>query len=56
MALTEAGRNVLACDIDWVAAGGSDRWLGGVHLDGRNAAYRWNPDTRTVEASVRQPA
>ncbi len=56
MGLSAAGRNVLACDADWIEAGGSDRWLGGVHLDRKNAAYRWNPDTRAIEASVRQPA
>lgn len=51
MGLTSAGRSVLACESDWIRAGGSDRWLGGVHLDGPNAGYRWNPDTRKVEAS-----
>ena len=51
MALTTAGRNVLACETDWIAAGGSDRWLGGVHLEGAHAPFRWDPDTRTVEAS-----
>jgi hypothetical protein len=53
MSLTAAGRNVLACDSDWIAAGGSDRWLGGVHLDKDQASFRWNPDTRKVEASAR---
>lgn len=51
MALTEHGRNVLACEADWIAKGGSDRWLGGVHLEGRNVRYRWNPDTRKIEMS-----
>ena len=41
MALTEAGRQVLACEKDWIAMGGSDRWLGGVHLAGRAATWRW---------------
>ncbi|HEU4878153.1 MAG TPA: hypothetical protein VFT21_01815 [Gemmatimonadaceae bacterium] len=48
MGLTEAGREVLACERDWIEMGGSDRWLGGVHLDGSSAAWRWNPDTRRV--------
>lgn len=51
MCLTSAGRSVLACESDWIRSGGSDRWLGGVHLEGSNAAYRWNPDRRTVEAT-----
>lgn len=51
MGLTAAGRNVLACDTDWIEAGGSDRWLGGLHLDSGSASYRWNPDARKVEAS-----
>lgn len=46
--LTETGRAVLAGDRDWIEMGGSNRWLGGMHLDGRDAAWRWNPDTRTV--------
>jgi hypothetical protein len=45
MALTEAGRQVLACEKDWIAMGGSDRWLGGVHLAGRAATWRWNSST-----------
>jgi len=51
MALTAKGRAVLACDEDWVQLGGSDRWLGGVHLEGSRAAWRWNPDTREVVAA-----
>jgi len=48
MALTAAGRDVLACDRDWIQLGGSDRWLGGVHLQGALARWRWNPDERAV--------
>jgi hypothetical protein len=51
MALTSTGRSVLSCESDWIQSGGSDRWLGGVHLAGSAAAYRWNPDTRTVVPS-----
>src|SRR5215212_1785203 len=49
MSLTAHGRGVLACDTDWIDMGASDRWLGGVHLEGRNPRYRWNPDARKVE-------
>ncbi|MEO5580032.1 MAG: DUF1835 domain-containing protein [Gemmatimonadaceae bacterium] len=48
IALTEAGRAVLACERDWIEMGGSDRFLGGVHLDGRNSVWRWDPDTRRL--------
>jgi hypothetical protein len=48
MCLTSAGREVLGAERDWVTMGGSDRWLGGAHLEGPRAAWRWNPDTRTV--------
>lgn len=44
MALTEAGRAVLSCEEDWIALGGSDRWLGGVHLDRGSATWRWDSD------------
>ena len=52
MALTAAGRDVVACDSDWITMGGSDRWLGGVHLDSHRARWRWDPDARRVEAAT----
>lgn len=39
--LTAAGADVLAGRADHVALNGIDRWLGGVHLHGRSAAWRW---------------
>src|SRR5262249_50197169 len=36
VALTDAGRSALAGQLDRVAACGIDRWLGGVHLQGRS--------------------
>lgn len=43
-ALTDAGRACLRGEADRVGlAGGIDRWLGGVHLQGADAAYRWDP-------------
>lgn len=44
--LTDAGRAVLRGDEDWIALGGSDRWLGGIHLEGANAKWRWDPGNR----------
>jgi hypothetical protein len=43
--LTDAGQAVLAGQLDRVATCGIDRWLGGVHLQGRSQIWRWD-DTR----------
>jgi hypothetical protein len=48
LTLTDTGRAVLAGEIDRVSHCGIDRWLGGVHLDGRCATWRWNPETRRI--------
>jgi hypothetical protein len=40
--LTATGRQVLEGAADWVRIRGIDRWLGGVHLAGREAAWRWD--------------
>ena len=48
MSLTATGREVLECQKDWISLGGSDRWVGGVHLDRGSADWRWNPDNRRV--------
>jgi hypothetical protein len=40
--VTEAGRAVLDGRADRVALNGLDRWLGGVHLQGRAARWRWH--------------
>jgi hypothetical protein len=42
LALTPAGREVLAGAADRVALCGIDRWLGGVHLEGRGPTWRWS--------------
>jgi hypothetical protein len=42
--LTDAGRSCLAGGADRVAlTGGVDRWQGGVHIEGREPAWRWDP-------------
>jgi hypothetical protein len=53
LTLTESGRDVLACKKDWIELGGSDRWLGGVHLDDGAAAWRWNAVNGIVEEAGR---
>lgn len=40
--ITRAGASVHAGDSDWIARAGIDRWVGGVHLKGREAAWRWD--------------
>lgn len=50
VALTDAGRAVLAGERDRVATCGIDRWLGGVHLDGRGGAWRWNDAGQRIVA------
>lgn len=46
--LTEAGRAVLAGEDDHVRLNGLDRWLGGVHLHGEEAAWRWDGSRRRL--------
>lgn len=48
LAITDAGRAVLSGRGDWIEMGGSDRWLGGVHLDGKTSAWRWDHAKRNV--------
>jgi len=47
--LTDAGRSVLGGRLDRVEATGVDRWIGGVHLEGRSGVWRWNPERQRVE-------
>jgi hypothetical protein len=43
LAPTALGRRVLTGDADWLENVTLDRWIGGVHLNGDNAA-RWDGD------------
>jgi hypothetical protein len=48
--LTDFGRALLAGKADWVAENGIGRWLGGVHLCGSEARWRWDDgEERLVE-------
>ena len=52
--LDDDGARILAGDGDFVHEFGIDRWVGGVHLAGREAAWRWDEGTeRLVYAPVR---
>jgi len=46
--ITEYGRAVLRGEDDFVHTNGIDLWLGGVHLEGDEAAWRWNEVTQTL--------
>jgi hypothetical protein len=49
LVLTEEGRNALVGQADWIKINsGIDRWLGGVHLQGRDAAWRWDTQRETL--------
>jgi hypothetical protein len=49
IALTEAGQQLLEGKADWVKLqDGIDRWLGGVHLNGKQPQWRWNPEKKTL--------
>jgi hypothetical protein len=45
---TAAGRRVLAGEADHVALNGIDRWIGGVHLYGDTARWRWDEGTESI--------
>ncbi len=49
--LTRAGSAIMKGGADWVKLGGIDRWLGGVHLQGPQAAWRWNEASRRLVAA-----
>ena len=49
--ITQHGQAVLAGDQDFVVRNGIDHWLGGVHLEGAEAEWRW--DEQAQELLVR---
>lgn len=48
VAATPTGRDVLAQTADRIVACGIDRWLGGVHLQGRTHIWRWDDERGRV--------
>jgi hypothetical protein len=46
--VTEHGQEVLHGEEDFVHANGIDLWLGGVHLEGDEAAWRWDESKSKV--------
>ena len=49
--LTPTGRSVLEGGADQVSLNGVDRWIGGVHLQGRAVPWRWDDGTEAVVAA-----
>jgi hypothetical protein len=50
VAITDAGRAVLAGRSDRIAICGIDRWLGGAHLRGGKEMWRWDPEGQRITA------
>ena len=50
--ITSDGKEVLAGAQDFVVQNGIDQWLGGVHLLGPEAAWRWDPETEQLLVSL----
>jgi hypothetical protein len=50
--VTEDGKAVLAGQEDFVATNGIDTWLGGIHLSGKEAAWRWDEDAKELLVSL----
>ena len=47
--ISEDGRKLLAGKADWIKlCGGIDVWLGGVHLTGPEAAWRWDAEAKKL--------
>jgi Domain of unknown function (DUF1835) len=49
--LTEAGERILRGEADHVALNGVDRWVGGVHLLGREVRWRWDDGVEAIVAA-----
>jgi hypothetical protein len=50
LTLTADGERVMAGEADFVREHGVDRWLGGVHLQGREVPWRWDDARETLVA------
>ena len=49
--ITDAGREVLEGKTDVLWINGIDRWIGGVHLHGRDVPWRWDADEECIVES-----
>ena len=51
--ITESGKAVLCGEADFVRLNEIDMWLSGVHLNGKEASWRWDEDQTRLVASMR---
>lgn len=49
--ITDAGREVLEGRMDALWTNGTDRWIGGVHLRGREVPWRWDVEEECIVES-----
>jgi len=50
--ITDHGKAVLAGEEDFVITNGIDKWLGGIHLRGKESAWRWDDDSQQLLVSL----
>lgn len=56
VAVTSSGQDVLSAQADFIKLNGIDRWLGGVHLQGAEARWRWDSERgRLIGFEVKRP-
>jgi len=48
--ITAHGQAVLRGAEDYVHSHGIDQWLGGIHLQGKEAAWRWDEDEQELRS------
>jgi hypothetical protein len=49
--LSTVGREVLSGQSDNVILNGLNRWIGGVHLEGKKSPWRWDSEKRLLKPS-----
>jgi hypothetical protein len=50
--LTPKGEALLRGEADWIRLNGADRWVGGVHLAGADASWRWDEGAQRLVHSL----
>ncbi|UQZ84311.1 hypothetical protein SK3146_03557 [Paenibacillus konkukensis] len=48
LTMTDFGVEVMASEKDAVLSNGIDRWLGGVHLQGKHRVWRWDTESQSL--------
>jgi hypothetical protein len=48
ISITESGLKVFNNKEDFIHLNGIDRWLGGVHLQGKDSRWRWDETTQEL--------